>query len=50
MTHRLRAACAALALIAGAALAQPTTSATAVDRRMVWDLTRLYPTDAAWDT
>ena len=49
MTHRLRAACAALALIAGAAWAQPTTGPTAVDPRMVWDLTRLYPTDAAWD-
>ena len=40
-----------LAFSAATALAQPTppTPAAPGDIRLVWDLTRLFPTDAAWD-
>ncbi len=51
--HALRAICAAVLLAATAAQAQPAASANpaeaAPDPKMVWDLTRLFPTDAAWD-
>ena len=48
---RIAAAAATLALAAQSAFAQPTTSTTptSADPRMVWDLTRLFPTDAAWE-
>ena len=52
-THALRMTCAAVLLAATAAQAQPAASAnpasTTPDPKMVWDLTRLFPTDAAWD-
>ena len=52
-THALRTICAAVLLAATAAQAQPAASSTpgntAPDPRMVWDLSRLFPTDAAWD-
>jgi oligoendopeptidase F len=40
---------AALALAAGAACAQPAVPDSSADARLVWDLTRLFPTEAAWD-
>jgi oligoendopeptidase F len=43
-----RAACALLALVSAAAFAQPTPI-EAPAAGQVWDLTRLFPTDAAWD-
>ncbi len=53
MTFALRMTCAAVLLAATAAQAQPAASTqpgnAAPDPRMVWDLTRLFPTDAAWD-
>jgi oligoendopeptidase F len=42
-------ACTVLALAATAAQSQPATP-TRTDPRLVWDLTRLFPTDMAWDT
>ena len=48
MTAFFRIAGLVLALAAHAAIAQPAQPAS-TDPRMVWDLTRLFPTDAAWD-
>ena len=48
MTRFFRATCVALALMAGNVHAQPAPPAS-TDPRLVWDLTRLFPTDAAWD-
>ncbi len=48
MKATLRIACAVLVFAAAAASAQPATP-TSTDPRLVWDLTRLFPTDAAWD-
>jgi oligoendopeptidase F len=45
-----RFACIVLGLAATAALAQPATPTNSSDPRLVWDLTRLFPTDAAWDS
>ncbi|MCY7316231.1 MAG: hypothetical protein LH480_11585 [Rubrivivax sp.] len=41
----------ALLLLASAAAAQPTPGSdpTSNDPRLVWDLTRLFPTDTAWE-
>lgn len=49
-TKLLRGLTAAVALALGAGLAhgQPAPSSS-TDLRTVWDLTRLFPTDAAWD-
>lgn len=53
MKPTLRMTCAAVLLAATAAQAQPAANTNpaeaAPDPRMVWDLTRLFPTDAAWD-
>ncbi len=49
MNFIVRFACGVLALAAAAAQAQPATP-TSTDPRLVWDLTRLFPTDAAWDS
>jgi len=53
MNFALRATCSSLLLSAQLAMAQPAASASPADApadpRMVWDLTRLFPTDAAWD-
>jgi oligoendopeptidase F len=48
MNRLLPLVCAVLALSAPLAGAQSTPPVDA-DPRMVWDLTRLFPTDAAWD-
>ena len=40
----------ALSLATGVCTAQPVTPAASPDPRMVWDLTRLFPTDTAWDS
>ncbi len=54
MKHALSTLCTALLLGTTLAHAQPATSTSPADAptdpRMVWDLTRLFPTDAAWDT
>lgn len=51
LRHRL--SCGLLALAAAATLATPARAQPAPpassDPRLVWDLTRLFPTDAAWD-
>lgn len=50
---RYRLSCALLALAAATTLATPARAQPAPpassDPRLVWDLTRLFPTDAAWD-
>ncbi len=48
MTFLIRIATVALAIATQAAIAQPAQP-TSTDPRMVWDLTRLFPTDTAWD-
>lgn len=45
-----RFACIVLGLAATATLAQPATATSSSDPRLVWDLTRLFPNDAAWDS
>lgn len=53
MNFTLRTICAAVLLAATAAQAQPAASANPAnatpDPKMVWDLTRLFPNDEAWD-